>query len=117
MPALTQQQAVETEPDIRPEVRLALTTALHDWAEIKAARDHADAQLAASKGRIDDLMAGIPDGSVSIAGFKVTLVTPTVATLDKERLLVEGVTLAQIERATIVRPGRPYHKITVPGRR
>jgi hypothetical protein len=53
--------------------------------------------------------------SISLNGFIVTEIRGTITTLDKKKLIAQGVTVAQIEAATITRPKRSYEKITLPG--
>jgi hypothetical protein len=47
-------------------------------------------------------------------GTGLTWVFPEKSTLDKKKLLAQGVTMAQIEAATITKPGKPYLLITLP---
>jgi hypothetical protein len=54
--------------------------------------------------------AGLVSGTAE--NGTATWVFPTKSTLDKKKLLAQGVTLAQIEAATITAPGKPYLLIT-----
>lgn len=64
---------------------------------------------------IEDCLAESGEASLALDGYKVTLVQPVVAKLDKMKLVALGVTTAQIEEATTHSPGKPYVKISAPG--
>lgn len=100
---------------LQPTLKRKLLTELRAYAEldqqvkaIKHARDkHKDA--------VRTLRESTGEGSLTIEGFRITDVTGVSSTLDKKKLIAQGVTLAQIEAATVTKPKKAYEKITCPG--
>ena len=102
---------------LKPTLRRKLVTELKAYAELKvqlAALEHA---LKKHKTAIEECVFESGETSLTVDGFKATMVAPVTSRLDKQRLVALGVTTAMIEEATITTPGRPYLKVTIPGTR
>jgi DNA polymerase III psi subunit len=104
-------QTVELALDLRTKNRLL--NAVADYALAKRAFDEAEHALEVTKGDVQKLM---PEGvqHLDLDGIPLTWVQGTQKRLDEKALLRQGVTMAQIEAATIETPKRPYLKITLP---
>jgi hypothetical protein len=118
MPTVKTEQTVEIK--LAPQLKTKILRKLRQYAELKLqakAIESAQAKIRqeteaafADAGEFAALQAGI-----RVDDFRVCHVSPVRTTLDKQRLIAEGVTVAQIEAATLTVPGRAYLKITVPG--
>lgn len=117
--ALATTATVTTTKEIKlaPQLRRKLLTELRAYAELKEQAKAIEQAMKKHKQTLDELREKTGEKSVALEGFKITLVEPVRSYLDKEKLIEVGVTTAQIEEATIVKPGRPYAKVTVPGER
>lgn len=102
------------EVTIKPTLRRKLLVELAQCQKLRAEMKALEAQLDKHKGKIEELRDETGYQSVSLEGFTVSLVAPLRSTLDKQRLIAQGVTMAQIENATVVKPTKPYTKITYP---
>ena len=121
MPALQQQTkatvtaTTTTEIKLKPQVRRKLLTALKTYAQLHAQIKALETAADKSKDTVQDLLIETGEQSLSLEGFKTTLVSPIKRTLSKEKLVQQGVTMAQIEAATVTTSTKPYVKITAPG--
>ncbi len=114
MPTLTATVTSTTELILAPKIKRKLLTELKAYAELKAQRDAIDAALDSHKATIEGLREGTDETSISLEGFKVTRISPTRSILDKKKLLAEGVTMGQIQNATVTKATKPYTKVTLP---
>lgn len=96
-------------------IRRKMLTELKAYAEIKEQIKALEHAAKRHKAALDEMREKTGEKSIALEGFKITLVEPVRTYLDKEALITAGVTIAQIEEATITRPGRAYTKVTVPG--
>ena len=115
MPTLTATVTTTRELVLKPTVRRKLLTELKTYQELKGQLDAIKSAMDKHKGVIGKLREETGEQSIKIDGFSVTLVAPVRSTLDKQKLIAQGVTMAQIEAATIVKPGAAYEKISLPG--
>lgn len=117
MPTLSQSATVTTTKEIKlaPQLRRKLLTELKAYAELREQSKAIEQAMKKHKSTLDELREKTGEKSLSLDGFKITLVEPVRTTLDKAALIAAGVTTAQIEEATITRPGKAYAKVTVPG--
>jgi len=69
--------------------------------ELTAQKKEIDTELKGVREEVSGLMAGIESKAVLCEGWKVTLSESIRRTLKKERLLSVGVTVEQIESATV----------------
>src|ERR1035437_3365323 len=108
---------VRTEQDIKlaPGVRRKLLTELKAYASIKAEIAVLEAKKEARKAVIAGIREDVGEQSIGIEGFLVTLVAGVRSKLVPAKLIAQGVTVAMIEAATVVRPNKPYVKVTCPG--
>jgi hypothetical protein len=113
--ALTTAIATQHEVVLKPALKKKLLTKLKMYQEL--ALQLATIKGAMAKGRddIDALREETGEKSLAIEGFKATLVEPIRSKLEPKKLLAQGVTLAMLELATVVKPGKPYLKVTCPG--
>ena len=115
MPALTATVTTTRELVLKPTVRRKLLTELKTYQELKGQLDAIKSAMDKHKGVIGKLREETGEQSIKIDGFSVTLVAPVRSTLDKQKLIAQGVTMAQIDAATVVKPGAAYEKISCPG--
>lgn len=113
--ALVATATTTKEITLKPQVRRKLLTELHAYQELKQQYKALEFALDAHKATIERLREETGEQSIALEGFKVTQVTQIRSTLDKKLLLEQGVTMGQIENATITKSGRPYTKVTTPG--
>ena len=105
------------EVTLKPTLRRRLLTELRTYGELKAQRAALDLAMTKHRSAIEGYLGETGEASLSLEGYKVTLVCPITSRLDKMKLVEQGVTTAQIEAATVTTPGRSYVKVTVPGER
>lgn len=117
MPSLTtaQQGKLDLKPSLEPRLKRKLLTELKTYAQLAMQAKAVEKAMEKHKGAIAKLRDEQDEVSIEVDDFKVTLVAPLRSTLDKQKLIAQGVTTAQIEEATVVTPVRPYVKITLPG--
>lgn len=101
-----------TEVELDPEIAAVLVGRLDTYHELCAQRKILDEAIGEVKGEIgmDVLTSGYE--ALEIAGSKVTHVRGLTTSLDQKKLIAQGVTLAQIERATVTKPKKPYWLVT-----
>jgi hypothetical protein len=107
----------KTEVKITPTLKRQLLTELKGYAELKAQRDAIDATMKDSRATVEGLMEKVGETSLSVEGFKTTLIAPKRSHLDVKELVKLGVSTEIIKKATIETTGTPYIKISVPGGR
>jgi hypothetical protein len=114
-------QTLTTTPTVKPEIKLApklrrqLVTELHAVRELSAQVKAIQGALDMHKATISRLREETGENTLEIDGFRITLVQPSGrATLDTKQLLLNGVSMAQIENSTVVKPVKAYTKVTVP---
>ena len=119
MPALATSPTATTttthEIKLKPKVRRELLTELRTYQTLKAQRDELDRRLKGHRDLIDAIRDETGESSLMLEGFKVTQVAPVRHVLDEKRLIMQGVTTEQIEKATIDVQTKPYVKISCPG--
>ena len=108
------QQGLSENIALAPEVQAELRVALTEYVSAKRWAENAEEKLKQCKMKVG--LALEPSGQVSttIDGVSVSWVFPVQTTLDKKKLLAQGVTMAQIEAATLTTPSKSYLKITLP---
>lgn len=111
----TMQQTVDQQPELAPELRETLQTALNSYLAyqeqikmLKALQDDAGKDLQAV---LED--AGV--GSYKVPEATITIIRGTNSRLDKKKLYAQGITVAQVEAATTRTPKKPYVKVTRAG--
>lgn len=117
MPRLqtTVEATTTTEVELKPSVRRKLLAELRAYASLKEQRDALSEQMDTKKVAIGAIREATGEQSIALEGFKVTEVRGVSSKLDKKKLLLQGVTMAQIEAATTTSPKKPYELVTVPG--
>ena len=116
MPALTQTVTATTTHQVKIEPRLKrrLLVELKGYAVLKAQRDALDSAMTKTRSKIEDVLGDIGESSLSVEGFKTTLVAPVRTTLDEKKLIANGVTMDQIEASKVQTATKPYVKVTCP---
>lgn len=104
-----------TEVKISPTLKRQLLTELKGYAELKAQRDAIDATMKENRVKVEAIMEKVGETSISVEGYKTTLIAPIKSKLDVKQLIKLGVSRKTIDAATVETPGTPYVKITVPG--
>lgn len=115
---LTTTVEVTLEPALRTEVAASLDEYFAIQSTIKALETDA-ANIKARLGEFFERnrLGAEADAGILVEGHgRAKMVYPTKSTLDKKKLVSLGVTMAQIERATVVSPSTPYLKLTAPGK-
>ena len=115
--AATVTTVTKEELKLKPLLRVKLMKRLKVYNELKGQIAALELAKDKEKAAIELMREEVGVTSFSLEGYKVTQVTNLRSTLDKKKLVELGVTTAQIEEATVTKPGKPYLKITVPGER
>ena len=117
MPALDTTIVASTSHEIKlkPSVRQKLLNKLQAYARLHVQKKAIEAALEAQKAEIGKLRDETGEQSLSIAGFKVTLVAPIRHVFDAKKFVSLGGDLALYNNAHVDKPGRGYEKITLPG--
>jgi len=116
MPTMTATVTTSKEVKLSARITRRLLTELSAYQGLKAQLDSIKTAMDGHKATIEALRAETGESSIELNGFKVSLVQPAGrACLDKKRLLESGVTMAQLEQGTVVKPVKGYCKVTVPG--
>lgn len=120
MPKTSVTTTQTTEVQLSPALRTKLLKKLKAFQVNKQAIEAAEAANKSLKEDIDELFAEAGEfdslsAGVKIDGFFTKYVTPVRSTLDKKKLLMQGVTTAMIEAATVTTPGKAYTQIRCPG--
>lgn len=106
MPGLT--QAIEVYVEFNHHLAAELRSAIEQYAGLKQQSDLLDQLMYEEKERIQAVLneAGVDKASAN--GFHVAIVRGTTSKLDPKKLQAMGVTPAQLEMATTVKPKAPY---------
>jgi hypothetical protein len=113
--AATMALATQHEVTLTPAVKKKLLTKLRVYQELATQVKTLQAAMAKGRDEIDVLREETGEKSLSLDGFKATLVEPVRSKLIPKKLLAQGVTWAMIEAATEIKPGKAYCKISCPG--
>ncbi len=109
-PSLLQEQVAAL--DLTPSVRAHLVALLATYTEIKFDSDALLHQLAIEASAIGCILEEAGIAKTKIEGLSLIWHRgETTSTLDKTKLLAQGVTLAQIEAATTTKPKKIYFQI------
>jgi len=103
------------EVEITPKLRTQILNKLHAYAGLRSQIDDLKAKIVELGGEIGDLRDDTGAMSISLEGFKVTLVAPTYRKLNKKKFVALGGDLKILDQATEEKPKKSYNKITVPG--
>jgi hypothetical protein len=126
MPSLTPMATIQTtaKTDVKLSVsaRRSLQLKLRQFARLKATAKAAEDEQRLLRADIETLLTkagefgALIDG-VTFEGFALKHISPVSAKLDKKCLLVEGVTMGQIDNALAAntKPGTPYIRVSCPG--
>lgn len=104
-----------TEIKLRSALKAKLMRSLRVYAQLRTEVKALEAAMDKCKVGIGAMREEAGVNSLSIEGFHVTVVNPMRSTLDKQKLIAMGVTTEMLEEATVVKPGRPYERISCPG--
>ena len=119
MPALTQTVVATTthQVKIEPKLKRRLLVELRTYAELKSQQAALKKAMDKKRANIEDVLGDIGESSLSVEGFKTTLVAPVRTVLDEKKLIANGVTMDQIEASKTQKATKPYVKVTCPGDR
>jgi len=113
--------ALRLTTEAREEVQLTvqqqttLRRQFKQYAELKDQFDDLKVLMEEQKDAIDAIRQELGEKSIGFDGYRITEVDGgTTRTLDQKRLLAQGITLAQIEMATVETPKKGSIKITLP---
>lgn len=101
-----------TEVTLAPGVSAHLAAQLDTYHELVAQRKVLDAVIDQEKDAIGATVLATGYEKLGIASSIITFVRGVSTTLDKQKLIASGVTLAQLEAATTTKPNKPYWKIS-----
>lgn len=104
-----------TEITLKPSIKHKLTTALKKYQALKGHMDALKDQLETCKDTIETVRETVGERSFAVNGFKITRVTGTQRTLNKQKLVELGCALAWLEEATEEKPKKAHTKVTCPG--
>lgn len=111
----TTEPTVDTDVELTPRQQQELRVAFQRYQRLKGELENTQSKLDTAKADLAVIRTRIGEVTISVDGFRSTLVWPVRSKLDKKKLLRLGVTQAQIEQATTTKPGRPYELVTCPG--
>ena|SRR3990167_11532664 len=106
------------ELEVSPELRNLVSIQLQDYAALQLAIKELEANADAIKAEVvatfsDAGQLAALDSGVNVEGYgKVKMVYGTSTKLDPKKLIAQGITVAQIERATKHTPNKPYVKLS-----
>lgn len=102
---------------LTPTQQLKLKNAFTVYQKQKAIRDEADAKMVQARVESEEVMEDAGQASLSLDGFKTTLVAPVKKGKFSLTLAVkQGLPLAKLQKSYEPdEPGTPYAKISVPG--
>lgn len=117
MPSVKQTVIATTTQEIRlaPKVRQRLLMELRVYKELKAQRDAIDSAMEKHKGVIGAIRDDTGEMSLSIEGFKTTLVAGSRKKFDPKKFVTLGGDLDTYNAAVTEKLNKPYEKITCPG--
>lgn len=97
-----------------PSLRRQLLTELAAAQKHKIAMKQAEEKYDRSKAKIRKFREQAGVETLEIDGYTTSNVTGTMTRWDEKQMLVEGLSIAQIERCKVVSPKRPYEKVSFP---
>lgn len=100
-----------TKIEIAPELQARLSALLCTYAHLKIQLEAVQTQVDIEKAALKQILEEIGTDSVASDGYHLNIIKGTTSTLNKLKLLAEGVTLAMLEAATVTRPKKPYLSI------
>lgn len=109
----TQTVTVEQELTIKPKMRQELRTQLTAWQELKNELDRIKEALAERTNEITAIREDLGVNSLEFECYKITYVTGTTSTFDKQEFVRRGGDLALYNACHHSRPKKPYTLITV----
>jgi dynactin complex subunit len=111
---LTTTITAEADIVIEPRVRARIETKLREYGKLEQQIDKLNEELEVLKADLVDLREITGYKALDLPGFgKITLVDGgTTKSLDKKKLLAQGVTMAQLEMATVEKPKKGHTLIT-----
>lgn len=117
MPKLSLEPIAETrsETTIEPKLRKQLLTKLQNYQRLHAQFKALETALATIREEIGTLRDDTGEMSITLDGFKVTLVAGERKKLNQKKLIALGCAPAWITEATDIRPTKSYNKVTLPG--
>lgn len=104
----------KTEVNLRPAVRRILLTELTAYGKQAVARKAADTAMKKHKAKIRDIREAAGETKIEIDGYSTSDVCSTTTSID-EKLLLQFISVAQLESCKVTKPKKAYEKITVPG--
>jgi hypothetical protein len=103
-------KTVKLLPSLRKQLLMELAAAQKEKLALKAAEDKWDKR----KARIRKLREQTGEESIELDGYTVSNVTGTMTKWDEKKMLMEGLSVAQIEGFKTITPKKPYEKISFP---
>ena len=113
--AATVTQTIEVQ--LKPSLKRKLLNELNTYAALHAQLKSLEAEMDAHKITIEECLIESGEESLSLDGFKATMVFAQRSKLDKKLFVQQGGTLAQLENATVTAPAKPYLRVSVPGQK
>lgn len=102
---------------LAPHLKRRLLTSLRLYGELATQMKALKLAMTKAKGNVEDVLVETGESSIALDGYKATYVSPVRTYLDKQQLILNGVSIAQIEASTVTKPGKPYTKVTLPGQK
>ncbi len=116
-PVATTTTTITERVKLTPQLRRKLLAELRMFAELKTQSKALDLAMGKVKTKVEAVLGEVGESNLSVDGFKTCLVCAKGSSkIDPMKLVAQGVTTAQIEKATVVgAPKTPYIKISCPG--
>jgi hypothetical protein len=103
-------KTVKLLPSVRRQLLVELAAAQKD----KIAMNAAEYRYNQRKAKIRSIREKTGESSLEIDGYTVSDVTGTITQWDEKKMLAHGLSMAEIESFKVVKPKKPYEKITFP---
>lgn len=108
MPRVTQTQTTETTVELAPTVQAQLEANLSTYNDLKVQAQLIADAMDVEKATIREIMEENSIESLKVGNQPLRMVRGVTSTLDKKKLLEQGVTQAMIDNATVTKPKKAY---------
>lgn len=98
----------ETTVELAPETQAALHSALSMYTGLKEQIELLEGLMDEERAKMQALLEEAGTDKALHDGYHVSIIRGTSSSLDKKKLIAQGVTEAMIERAATIKPKRPY---------
>lgn len=117
MPSATITATTTQTLTLKPTIKRKLMVALKSYMGLKGQREVIDEAMKKARATAGEILMETGESSISVEGFKTTLVAPVRKVFNKQKFIALGGNLDFYNAAMDDVPGTPYTKITTPSDR